>query len=376
MWIFILLITYFVGNLIIDVHTPVIRFAIFPLLYLFFKFKDRIDIDLFKLSRSDRWKRALIVLAVLLTVARCFHVYHKIQKPINFIEDIAVLNRDAVKTMFMEGKNPYSEVINSYVVVKNGVHKNYHGYKYPPLQIFYYAPFVYAFDLKGIYVGNFLMYLLAGFALFFFMRKYSVTHGLLALLLYLGTEYYFYLAFNNGTNDFVSSIFMLISIMLLQRDRNKSSAIIFGLSLLAKQLPGGLIAIFLLLQKRYQMLLGASTIFLLGVLPFCIWDFTGIFENTIEFALTRPVRETSFLFLLPSFFHKAVPLLGICAVSILAYLGNKHRYLNLKNGWNLIVLGVLIFLITAKMSPTHYFVWITSPFILMLLVPRQEYLKK
>ena len=350
---------YFLFCLVIDVHTPAIRLALFPMIWGVVKMKPKVEAYLEK-SNVLKVTKILMAISIVLGIARTFQVHYKLTKKLKHVEDIALLNRDAVETLFDKGKNPYKEIINTYnVKMKGGTIKNYGGYKYPPLQIFYYAPFVKIWNLRGIHVGNLIIYLAFVLSIFLFFETQAAKY--LGLIFFLGTDYFFTLAFNNGTNDFLPTLFLFWFVIALKKS-HRFAWIMHGFSLLSKQLPGALMVFFFPSSKKEFKGVFLSLIFAtIGCLPFLAWDFTSFFENTVEFAMTRPVRESSLFWSLPHWTHKLItPFILICAL-----ITRKFRFNIQKNhGFDLYVICLLmIFLVPAKMSPTHYFVWLT-PFLI------------
>lgn len=177
---------------------------------------------------------------------------------------------------------------------------------------------------------------------------------------------------NRGTNDFLPSLLMLLGLLALRRSRDKTSGVLLGLSLLAKQFPGGLLLFMMGLQKKFKAIIVAALVMMLGLLPFIIWDAQALYENMIAFNLTRPVRESSILFVLPIFLQNILPLLGLGFIGVLAFLGNRFNELNLKKSWFLPMSGMLLFLLSSKMTPYHYFVWLLPFLIFYFLVPQYK----
>ena len=362
------LLLYFCMVMIVDADPDksLLRLALIPLFIILYKFKPVWDNYLAEQKSNQALKRFFLILLVLLSIARCLQFQHKLKKPIGFIEDIAVLNKDAFHTFFIEHKNPYQEKINSYRVGD----KDYAGYKYPPLQIFTYAPFVWLAGQKGIYWGNLLSYIGLGLLLYFVLLPYGRLYAYLGTVLYLATDYHYVLSFNHGTNDHLPSLLMLAALICYQANKHKHSGLALGLALLGKQLPGLILGLFLFVYREWKVVLMAAIVFIIGSLPFMIWDFQSYYENTFEFALTRPVRETSILIYMKPFWQKLTQLLGLIGVISIAHVGKRNsRYLNLKISTIGLFIGTCLFLITAKMTPAHYFVWTTGLMILSYLIP-------
>ncbi len=155
----------------IDTHNPELRLGFLLFIPILFYYKKSIDQRLQKLSLSKKAWMIIKCLVILLVVFRLGHCTYRLLKSNPNMEDIAHVHLRAFDTLFLEHKNPYSEPIDHYSVGA----KDYAGLKYPPLGVFFYAPFIALFKEKGIYVGNFLLYFYSRFhsalgLVFFFHR--------------------------------------------------------------------------------------------------------------------------------------------------------------------------------------------------------------
>lgn len=362
--------------MLFDAKQPLLRLLLIPLMMGIFFSKKYWDKIFYQAQQKEIYSKWIGRLLILLIIGRIVQIGYRLQKPLGFIEDLAVLNKDAIQAFFFQGENPYSVSIDPYTVVQEGKLKVYSGFKYPPLQIFYYGPFVALLGLKGIYFGNFFIYLGIGFFIFFALRKISFLHAAIGVIYYLSVDFFFTLAFNNGTNDFLPVLFLLLALNSLRV--NKQACERKGLFLtalylagagLCKQLPAGLYFIWFFVQGKIKIVFWSSLILILGILPFCLWDGKSFYLNVLEFNLLRPVRETSILLYFPELWQKIIPLAGILFLAVLAWRGRQRPLWNLENSWALPTWGGFIFLLTSKMTPSHYFVWVVPFWILFLLTP-------
>ena len=236
---------------------------IIPLLYCL---KSKFDYCLNQYSKN---KKALTVLLILVTLALTFRVAHttyRLSKSSFNMEDIAHVHLRAIPLLFVDHKNPYSEPIDHYPVDSSKGVIDYSALKYPPLGLVFYAPFVAVFGDKGIYVGNALLYFLSAFLIYRGLLVFSRFHAYLGLLFFLASDFYFRLAMNRGTNDFLPTLFMLLGFIALKDKHFNKSGVYLGLSLLAKQFPGGLFLMICMFQKRWRILIIAASIFFVGIL--------------------------------------------------------------------------------------------------------------
>lgn len=116
----------------------------------------------------------------------------------------------------------------------------------------------------------------------------------------------------------------------------------------------------------------SGLVFCVGVFPFLIWDHKGFIENVVIFNLVRPVRGSSILQNFSQPLQIVIPLVGIILVGLLAFLGNWQKLFRITQGWFFLVVAFLIFLLTSKMTPYHYFVWVLPFLILYFISPSQD----
>jgi uncharacterized membrane protein len=293
-----------------------------------------------------------------------------------YIEDIAVANQRAAHYLF-NGLNPYSHPTDHYFVDTPSGPKDYASFKYTPLQIPIYGLATEPMGPRGVYVLNFFSYFGIVALLFLVLRRQagesSAWAGVIGLLL---TGYFYVMAFNNGVNDFLPILLLLGGLAALQERRESLSGLLFGLSIAAKQLLGGLFLVPLVMQKRWRAVGVASATALLICLPFLIWDFNGFFQNAIEFNLIRPARGSSLIYRLekyglPKLLAKGVELSGFVFWIFFSWKGRVDRQWSLNTSWALPALGLGAFLLTAKMSGHHYWTWVT-PFLVLWSFSQQD----
>ncbi len=349
------------------------RLLLVPIFILLYVYKDKIDEKLKLASTNLKTETILKYFSLTLIVARLVQFIIRLTKPVTHLEDIAYLYYHSIKALFYEHVNPYTIAFDAYqVTTPEGINKIFTGLKYPPLQLFFYYPFVALFDLKGFYVAHFFYYTLTLWLLYKFLTHISKTHAYLGIIWLLITDYFFTLSFNKATNDFLPTLLILIFSFVLFHQKKKFAGTILALSILSKQLPGLLFLYLAALQKQFKVVIYTTLIIALISLPFFIWDPHAYFSNLIEFPAIRPSRESSFLMYLPAHGQKLVQLLAIACISLLALLGNRKKNWNLDHSFQLPFFSLLIFLVFSKMSPTNYFVWVTPLTLIWLLTPSKN----
>lgn len=370
------LIIFLVFQWVFDIKSnPWLRFALLPMVVALYRFKPAFDKYLEIDLKNIKWQKTIKILAILVVTFRVFQMPYKLSKKNAFTDDIPLTYEKAINYLFKEGKNPYVQRdVDLYRIKKNEADPNselvtYHGLKYPPMQILLYAPSVLVFGLKGIHISNFFAFWFTIGLIFFCLKKsINQTYAYLGVFLILLCDYYFILAFNNATNDYWSSFFSFLAIVLFQLDKKKLSGIVLGLSIASKQIPGAFVAIYLLLQGEFLIFLIASGVFWLACLPFVIWSPKEFFRLLFLFPIKRPTGALSAMNTLPLKWQSLFGMPG--NLSPLVALGyKKFKRLSLKKYWDLPCWGLVFFLLFAKMTPTHYFVWMMPYFILWLLIP-------
>jgi hypothetical protein len=356
---------------------PLYRLGLIPVLGFYFYQKQKFDAALLTLSQSFKPKfnitKILFVLMLVLVLVRLIFIVNRIVQPISFIEDIAQVYQSAIHGLFrFPPLNPYSEVIDSYCVPWRGVEHCFTGLKYPPVQLFTYAPWVSLFGLKGIYLLHAPIYFALAALIFRYLKKTSNFHAYLGVILFLATDSLFVLAFNNGTNDLLPTYLLTYSLISLRSKNKSQSGIALGLSLAAKQLPAGFLIPAFLFQKAIRPVWIATALTLTLCSVFIFWNPSAFLDNVFWFNLVRPARNSSFLADLPSVFQNAVTLIGLGLYLYGCKLGRNEKNWNINTSFQLPALGLFILLITAKMSPFHYFMWLTPVMILWMVEPLQN----
>ncbi len=368
LWLSVLLMLFLGITLLVWPPDARMRIGIFPLLAAVFLFRSHIQHALTVLAGAKYFVTGIFILTLFMSILRTGNILYRVSTTPRFMEDIAHIHVQAITDIFYTRKNPYTSKIDPYPV-QNRV---FDGFKYTPLQLFSYAPTVLLFGLKGIYVFHALIYCWLCFLIFHYLKKYSLLHAYFGVLFFLLSDHISVLSFNNGTNDLLPTFLLTASLMYLRNSKNTASGLALGSSILAKQIPGGLFVLPAIIQETPRTALIALSIFALGCSPFFLWHPGAFFENVFIFSLLRPSRPSSLLCALPHNFSITLQILGLLAIPLLALFGRKWPEWNMRQSFSLPVVGLFIFLITAKMSPIHYFLWITPLYVLWILEPKKE----
>ncbi|MBF0315535.1 MAG: DUF2029 domain-containing protein [Oligoflexia bacterium] len=355
---------YTCTQLLYAAYNPWWRFALLAIFIPFIYYRNSLLSTISKL-KSLQWQRFFLIIMIVLLCFRLIHFAARYAKPTTHIEDVAILNYDAVQELFRAHRNPYAGEFDPYPVDRSdGTIVHYPGYKYPPLQLVYYAPFMLLLGIKGVFVANLFCYLMLVFIIYALLSRRGLPiHASLAAIAFLSTDFLFTLSFNKGTNDLPGTLFAFLAFASARSSSaTTTSGIFLGLSLLMKQLPGGLLALIFLLKRQWHLLIVATLLFCIAILPFLLFtDPYYFYRQVVEFVFVRPARETSWLLHLSPWWQKLVQLLGIVTIATLALSKQTKKQLGV---WGLATLAITLFLLTSKMAPSHYFVW-ALPFTVM-----------
>ncbi len=344
---------------------PIARLLMIPLLAGLFWLKPRFDDELHKASKSKRARRAVLTLSLVAVSIRGVLILKRLFGPIQFLEDVAVVNAEAARLLFVHGRNPYSATLDL-------AWPPYLGFKYPPLQLFTYAPFTLLGGYRGIYFAHLLIYMAIAAVLFRLAYRRSTLHGAAAVFLLVINDPFATLCFNNGINDFLPVLLLLFTATSLHSPgRSHLPGPLLALTGLAKQLPGGLLVLPLLMEKRFKALLLAGLLALLACAPFIVASPRAFFENVVLFNFSRPVRDSSIQYFISPTARIVLQLTGIAFWAALTWVGKRKAAYSLSGGYGNIALGLTAFLLTTKMSQMHYWVW-AVPFWILWMLSVQE----
>lgn len=353
MHLFIFLLLFGLIQFLMGNHEPWSRLLfipVIPLIYLYSrKYFERIE--------SYASHRIIIIILIILSFLRAAQFVRKLAKEDIRTEDIAVVYHESIKAL-SERTNPYLLSLDPYPLHYKKEGTYFDRPKYPPLQLFTYAPFVLPFGLKGIYLANMVVFLLLAWFLYHYFKPQNKHY--LALVMLVGGEFFFNKLFSKGVNDLLPAYLVLLSWFGITH--SKKSGVWLGLSFAAKQLPAGIFGLWYLILKKWQNFFISVPIVLVLCIPFFISDLRAAIENLVLFNILRPVRETSLLLYLPEGFQSILGYLGMLTTIFLP--------LFYKSRWGLPFVGLTIFIMFSKMSPGNYFIW-CFPFLILWLLDRE-----
>jgi hypothetical protein len=310
----------------------------------------------------------------ILLIVRCTQAFFKCRYPSPHLEDIAHVYLQVIESMITYWKtNPYTLLIDPYTITHQQQILTFAGFKYPPLQLFIYAPWVRCFDMHGLLMANFFCYLTIMVVIMLIIKKRFSTPWMTYLggLCFLSTDFLFTLCVNKGINDFYPTLFLLLFTIFLQHKKTLRSTfflpLLLACSLLSKQLPAGIILFSVIIQRQWTLVFTTIVICFLFLFPYFLSSPSATWDHLVYFHLIRPSRETSWTMFLPSFYASIIQILGIGLIMVLHLKNVQDRFLILrKTPWALPFFSLSFFLLTSKMAPAHYFVWV-FPFFLLLL---------
>lgn len=334
------------------------RLFILPIAVALLAFRPRTQAALVRLSLRPLFTRLLLGLTGALVLARLIQFGIRLSKPIGFMEDIAGTYWESIVAL-LKGLNPYAQPVDPTGIETGAI---YQGFKYPPLQLLFYAPGLKLAGLKGYLATNGLAYFGLGHLLFEWLKRRSLAHACLGALFYYSADHLCTMVCVNGVNDIFPTIFLVLAVMAIEtnpnRPRSRLSGILTGLSALCKQFPAAALYGAYLLLGRWRSLFWAGFVFSLGMIGFLLWDPLAIFRNLFEFQILRPLRPTSFLAGVPAEWQPWVRM-GAVAGMMGSILLLRRRPL-----WDALVFTLTLIILVAKLSPPNFFVWVT-PFLVL-----------
>jgi hypothetical protein len=255
--------------------------------------------------------RAVAVAVAVLLVAQAGYAAKELRHP-SLID--AATTTLAAGEVLRGGASPYATALDPEGMALL-VDPRFGGYKYLPMTIAAYLPLGAPLGQRGIVLTNLLMQLaMAWLILRLGIRIAGVSGAWLGLLFYLSLPLVPFQLFAKGATDLVAVLPLLAALLLFER-RPGLAGLCLGLALAAKPLPGVLLLPCCLPEERPARIAYATGVAagLLPVLPFLVWSPAALYDNVVQFNLTRPADSTSWL-------AAAAPLAGAVAHAVLALL--------------------------------------------------------
>lgn len=354
---------YVLGTLLVWPPSPWQRLGIIPVAIALLALRPSTHAALVRAALKPWVTRLLLGLTGALVLARLIQFGIRLSKPISFMEDIAGTYWESLLAL-LRGLNPYAEPVDPTGLETGPL---YQGFKYPPLQILLYAPGLKLAGLKGYLATNGLVYFGFGHLIFAWLRRISIAHACLGALFYYSADHLNTMICVNGVNDVFPTLLLFLAVLSIEArpsaPRSRLAGVLTGLSALCKQFPAAALYGAFLLLGRWRSLFWAGFIFSIGMVGFLYWDPWALLRNLFEFQILRPWRTTSFLGSVPEEWRAWIRLAS-AAGALLAVLVLRRRPL-----WDSLTLALTFTILSAKLSPPNFFVWVTPFFILVALDP-------
>ena len=206
------------------------------------------------------------------------------------------------------------------------------AYKYGPVLLASYAPFVALLGDAGIYVAHILLFI--ALSALTALLAYKMANGDLFLaslpfvVLYL-PRYISSSTLSFAAVDLAPTLLSVLALSMLTFSKAKRvgalGSAVLGLSICAKLAPGIFYLPLLSRLKPREWVL-APIIVALVVLPFLIWDPVGISNNLVLFNFSRLVDSTTPMYFLDPTSRAVVKLVVIAGLAALAIIGIRQRW--------------------------------------------------
>jgi hypothetical protein len=231
------------------------------------------------------------------------------------------------------------------------------AYKYGPLMLLSYAPFVCFLGKAGIYVCH-LFFLAA-----FLIVLYCQTKGRSPSFSFFFISFFFLISPHLGWNIFTLSATDLVAVfypflaLLFGRQRKRFTAgLILGLALGVKLLPAALfIPCLLKPRQRRRTLLGILCGIVIWNIPMLVSEPSGFVCNYYLFNFLRPTDSTSFMHYLSNGWRTFVKVIALPAL----YLTLLYNFMTRESvtSWAYLFYSMALLFATGPILHNNYFVW-------------------
>jgi hypothetical protein len=241
------------------------------------------------------------------------------------------------------------------------------GFRYGPVLLASYAPFVASQWEAGILMSHALLAALGLAGLFAAARNLSASTfvALAACALVVLARPLRWEIFEQGHSDLLPTALAAAFWFLRQGGRPTLAAVALGLSMGAKTLPG-LIWLPLLVREPRALLLACS-VAAAGYAPFVIWDARGVWYNLTYVFLSRYTDSTSIVHYLSPVFRW---LLSTAALGTCAFLGWRAvKAGDLRAELDYLIVAHVAVLASASVFHNNYLVWLLPVLVLVLVEP-------
>jgi hypothetical protein len=192
------------------------------------------------------------------------------------------------------------------------------GFKYGPVMLFFYWPFVTVLGAAGVLASHLLLVIVCGVVLYRWAiaQTASPFWSAVALLPFLWPTHLARNVLTVEHLDFLPVFLVTLAWVCWDRNRFGAASACLGLSLAAKFLPA-LLFLPLLLRAPRRFWLAPLAIAAACFAPFAVWDWTGLWRN-LGYPFSRPPDSTSLAFFLAPWEASLVRVLALAATAIIA----------------------------------------------------------
>ena len=245
------------------------------------------------------------------------------------------------------------------------------GFKYGPAMLAFYAPFVALFGAAGMALAHVALFAALVLTLWAW-GSYARLPRVVVLVALLPTLYSTQLTWNvlmQGHLDLFPVLLCLGSLWCIKRSAYGTAAVMLGISLGAKFLPGLLfVPLLLKAPRRYTAI--ALGVALACFAPLVVPDWRGFWLN-MSYPFTRAADSTALMFFLGPVERNIVR--GAAAALLLAAFVRAHqRQWTLEASVDWLVVSHLIVLGIGGTLHNNYLVWLLPLFALLTMTGRSR----
>jgi len=317
---------------------------------------------------------------LLIGVFLIFNTFYLIKNINSMPIDIGTTTINAVNVLWKSGLNPYASPVDP--LPESSLYPDFflEGYKYFPATLIIYSPLVLIFGTKGIYLTNFIFYLLSLFLILKIGRVIykDLVIPYVAIILFLS----FYLVtsqlFKYGVNDILPIFFILVSYYFFLKEKEKWSGLFLGLSIATVWLPGTLFLIILMpaIKNRVRFLSITLGVVALFLIPFLLWNYQSFIDSDFIILLCRGEDSTSFLYGLPKIISAVIK--GFIFLAFLFFLKKIFESPICQDKKGIVfryIIALVLMSLIIKWGHRNYQIWAAPFFAIQLASFRLEVFK-
>lgn len=286
------------------------------------------------------------------------------------LSDVATTTIDAVHIL-LQGHNPYAAALDPYGAI-NAHDPAFGGYKYLPLMIAVYLPFVVLFGAMGVLWANVLLVGALCVVIWgWISRNTTGPSGAsdvrpLAIALLLATPELAETTLAMGYNDVVGSLLVLAAFLVRGRSALLAGLLV-GCSLSMKLMPGLVAAAVVFPPDRWKAYGTGMAVGMLPTVLFLAWDPAAFIRNILLFNLVRSPDPTSWRMFAPA------ALGSVAALGALTFWLGASAWLALHSwrgkvvavfGWGepytrliLFIVATLLLIMSGSTAHDDYMIW-------------------